>query len=37
MEVHCHQRRMDAHRFYNRLQYQESPKYLIKMLSPAGD
>jgi N-acetylglutamate synthase-like GNAT family acetyltransferase len=29
--VHCHTRREDAHRFYYRQGYQESPKYLMKM------
>lgn len=32
MEVHCHQRRVDAHRFYVREGFAESPKYFIKML-----
>jgi GNAT superfamily N-acetyltransferase len=32
IEVHCHQRRIDAHRFYQRQGYSESPKYLIKSL-----
>ena len=32
LEVHCHSRRVDAHRFYFRQGYVESPKYLIKML-----
>ena len=32
IEVHCHSRRVDAHRFYERQGYQESPKYFIKML-----
>lgn len=30
IEVHCHTRRTDAHRFYERQGYTESPKYLIK-------
>ena len=30
--VHCHIRREDAHRFYNRQDYQESPKYLMKQI-----
>ncbi|MBD2234510.1 GNAT family N-acetyltransferase [Phormidium tenue] len=30
IEVHCHSRREQAHRFYNRQGYIESPKYLIK-------
>jgi GNAT superfamily N-acetyltransferase len=32
MEVHCHSRRTDAHRFYFRQGFQEDPKYLIKRL-----
>lgn len=32
IEVHCHTRRADAHRFYYRQGYSESPKYLIKSL-----
>lgn len=32
IEVHCHSRRIDAHRFYFRQGYLESPKYLIKKL-----
>ncbi|SDX28748.1 Acetyltransferase (GNAT) family protein [Hydrobacter penzbergensis] len=32
IEVHCHERRNDAHRFYYRQGYTESPKYLIKLL-----
>src|SRR5580658_2370377 len=27
IEVHCHTRRTDAHRFYERQGYEESPKY----------
>ncbi|WZB65004.1 GNAT family N-acetyltransferase [Achromobacter xylosoxidans] len=30
IEVHCHERRVDAHRFYHRQGYAESPKYLMK-------
>lgn len=30
IEVHCHERRVDAHRFYYRQGYEESPKYLMK-------
>lgn len=30
--VHCHIRRDDAHRFYHRQEYEESPKYLMKRL-----
>ena len=33
IEVHCHSRRTDAHRFYMRQGFTESPKYFIKMLS----
>lgn len=33
VEVHCHSRRLDAHRFYFRQGFSESPKYLIKMLT----
>jgi len=33
IEVHCHTRRVDAHRFYFRQGYEESPKYLMKRLS----
>ena len=32
MEVHCHSRRTDAHRFYFRQGFTEDPKYLIKTL-----
>jgi GNAT superfamily N-acetyltransferase len=32
IEVHCHSRRTDAHRFYERQGYEESPKYFIKSL-----
>ncbi|MEA9390129.1 GNAT family N-acetyltransferase [Acerihabitans sp. TG2] len=32
IEVHCHSRRTDAHRFYGRQGYAESPKYLCKSL-----
>lgn len=32
VEVHCHARRLDAHRFYLRQGFIESPKYLMKML-----
>jgi len=32
IEVHCHERRKDAHRFYFRQGYFESPKYLMKTL-----
>lgn len=33
IEVHCHRRRTDAHRFYERQGYVESPKYLVKRLT----
>lgn len=36
IEVHCHSRRVDAHRFYSRQGYEESPKYLMKRLSDQG-
>ncbi|QKF81735.1 GNAT family N-acetyltransferase [Halarcobacter ebronensis] len=32
IEVHCNERRKEAHRFYYRQNYIESPKYLMKML-----
>jgi GNAT superfamily N-acetyltransferase len=32
IEVHCHSRRKDAHRFYIRQGFTESPKYFTKML-----
>ncbi|WHY15317.1 GNAT family N-acetyltransferase [Peribacillus frigoritolerans] len=32
LEVHCHSRRIDAHRFYSRQGYTESPKSFIKMI-----
>lgn len=32
MEVHSHTRRVRAHTFYARAQYEESPKYLLKKL-----
>ena len=32
IEVHCHSRRTEAHRFYFRQGYAESPKYLCKSL-----
>lgn len=34
MELHSHARRVDAHRFYAREGFVESPKYLVKMLRP---
>lgn len=33
IEVHCHERRTDAHRFYKCHGYVESPKYFVKYLS----
>ena len=33
IEVHCHTRRSDAHRFYLRHGFKEAPKYFIKPLS----
>jgi GNAT superfamily N-acetyltransferase len=32
IEVHCHERRKEAHKFYYRQGYFESPKYLMKSL-----
>lgn len=32
IEVHCHSRRKDAHRFYSRQGFNESPKYFMKIL-----
>ncbi|WP_229688817.1 GNAT family N-acetyltransferase [Puia dinghuensis] len=32
IEVHCHTKRLDAHRFYLQNGYEESPKYFIKLL-----
>ncbi|PZU98504.1 MAG: GNAT family N-acetyltransferase [Leptolyngbya sp.] len=34
IEVHCHSRREQAHRFYYRQGYGESPKYLVKLAQP---
>lgn len=36
IEVHCHSRRIDAHRFYIRQGFTESPKYFVKIL-PSSD
>lgn len=36
IEVHCHTRRTDAHRFYERQGFEESPKYFIKTLDNSG-
>ncbi len=32
IELHSHSRRVDAHRFYKKHGYEESPKYFIKKL-----
>ncbi len=32
IELHCHERRIDALRFYRRQGYTESPHYLIKLV-----
>lgn len=32
IELHCHSRREQAHRFYRRQGYEESPQYLMKKL-----
>jgi GNAT superfamily N-acetyltransferase len=32
IELHCHSRRLRAHEFYFRQGFEESPKYLMKML-----
>ncbi|MFM7327918.1 MAG: GNAT family N-acetyltransferase [Bacteroidota bacterium] len=32
IEVHCHTRRTDAHRFYLAAGYEESPRYFIRKL-----
>lgn len=37
IEVHCNSRRVDAHRFYERQGYSESPKYLMKLLSESNE
>lgn len=36
IELHSHARRHDAHRFYARQGYDESPKYLVKRLAGPG-
>ncbi|MCU0565674.1 MAG: GNAT family N-acetyltransferase [Oculatellaceae cyanobacterium Prado106] len=36
LEVHCHSRRVDAHRFYLRQGYEESPKYFFKAIPLAA-
>jgi GNAT superfamily N-acetyltransferase len=36
IEVHCHSRRKDAHKFYLRQGFTDSPKYFIKMLSESN-
>ncbi|AKQ56878.1 GnaT family acetyltransferase [Bordetella hinzii] len=35
IELHCHERRGAAHAFYERLGYEESPKYLMKAAARA--
>lgn len=35
IELHCHARRTDAHRFYERQGYSESPRYYAKSLTDA--
>lgn len=37
IELHCHSRREAAHRFYYRLKYEESPKYLMKKVRGQGE
>lgn len=32
IELHCHSRREEAHRFYHRQGYEDSPKYLMKKI-----
>ena len=32
IQVHCHSRRIEAHKFYERQGYEESPKYYVKKL-----
>ena len=34
IELHSHERRKDAHRFYYREGYEDSPKYLMKRVPP---
>lgn len=34
IELHCNSRREQAHRFYHRQGYVESPKYLVKFAQP---
>ncbi|MEB4783996.1 GNAT family N-acetyltransferase [Paenibacillus polymyxa] len=36
IQVHCHSRRIDAHRFYERQGYKEAPKYFSKRLDNDG-
>lgn len=33
IEVHCHSKRVDAHRFYSRQGFTESPKYFMKIIN----
>ncbi|WNL44950.1 GNAT family N-acetyltransferase [Dyella sp. BiH032] len=35
IELHCHARRTDAHRFYERQGYSESPRYYAKSMTDA--
>lgn len=35
IELHCHARRTEAHRFYDRQGYVESPRYYVKPLADA--
>ncbi|MFZ6648565.1 GNAT family N-acetyltransferase [Undibacterium sp. TJN25] len=32
MELHCHSRRLRSHQFYERQDYEDSPKYFMKKL-----
>ncbi|OWT73599.1 MULTISPECIES: GNAT family N-acetyltransferase [unclassified Achromobacter] len=36
IELHCHSRRVDAHRFYLRQGYEDSPRYFFKSLVHAA-
>jgi N-acetylglutamate synthase-like GNAT family acetyltransferase len=35
IQVHCHSRRTEAHRFYTRQGFKEAPKYFTKLLGEA--
>lgn len=37
IELHCHSRRKEAHGFYARRGYRESPKYFLKKLRNPGE